>query len=94
MATVYSMTTWVSNLFVESQVDRTNNEQLLNNLKEGVIIVSDDEMDASGSASILFMNAASRKITERLEDQLGIYLVRDDHVDVKSGPFFERVNRA
>eukprot|EP00353_Schmidingerella_taraikaensis_P000701 CAMPEP_0185592184 /NCGR_PEP_ID=MMETSP0434-20130131/67086_1 /TAXON_ID=626734 ORGANISM="Favella taraikaensis, Strain Fe Narragansett Bay" /NCGR_SAMPLE_ID=MMETSP0434 /ASSEMBLY_ACC=CAM_ASM_000379 /LENGTH=39 /DNA_ID= /DNA_START= /DNA_END= /DNA_ORIENTATION= len=39
------MTTWVSNLFVESQVDRTNNEQLLNNLKEGVIIVSDDEMD-------------------------------------------------
>lgn len=53
---VHIVTTKIGFIFVESQILRTGNEQLLSNLEEGVIIFEEDSLAA------LFLNNSAMKI--------------------------------
>ena len=50
---VHLIITKVGKIFVESEVLREGNEQLLNNLDEGVVIIDEDSKD------ILFQNRSA-----------------------------------
>jgi len=70
------MLTWGGKLFVKAEILREGNEELLNNLKEGVFIIAED------SGIVLFLNEAAKKFNIRLNcnfsmSQIGVIDVFD-----------------
>ena len=70
-AILYYMSSWVGTLFVQSELPRESNERLLNDLKEGLFII--DEQDSQ----IIFRNKAAKRINDQLETECDVTLISD-----------------
>ena len=55
LAIMYFIISWIGYMYVEAELPRQSNERLLNNLKEGVFIVGEDQR------KIMFTNTAAKK---------------------------------
>ena len=66
------MFNWIGFTFLEAQLPRESNEELLNNLKEGVFIVGEEDNE------IQFENAAAKRLNYRLGALSNISLYKDN----------------
>ena len=57
---------------MDADILRTGNEQLLNNLKEGVIIMDQE------SGMVMFLNTAAKRFNIRMNKFLSISLVKEE----------------
>ena len=69
LAMIHYIISWVGLLFVKAEILRTGNEQLLNNLKEGVIIIDKE------NGVVMFLNRAAKKFNIHLNKALGMRIV-------------------
>ena len=60
---IHMMQTWIGFQYVEAELPRESNERLLNNMQEGVFIVSEDNKE------VLFQNTAANRIKINLESE-------------------------
>ena len=65
LAIMYLIISLIGHLYVEAELPRQSNERLLNNLKEGVFIVGEDQR------KIMFTNTAAKKISQQLYPNSG-----------------------
>ena len=60
-ASIHIMISWIGLKFIEAELPRESNERLLNNFKEGVIILNEQKSE------ILFTNFAARQINQQVK---------------------------
>ena len=79
---------WVGNYFVEAELPRLGNDQLLNNLKEGIVIIEED------SSIIKFMNETAKKLMTEFSDNFSISVLDENNVFEKQQEMFAFVDMA
>ena len=60
LSMLYFIMSWIGHMYVEAEIPRQSNERLLNNLKEGVFIVGEDQR------KIMFTNTVAKRISQQL----------------------------
>ena len=68
---IHLVISWIGYKYLEAEISRESKEQLLNNLKEGVLILDEK------TAAIRFKNGAVGRINRRLKDASDFSLVED-----------------
>ena len=68
---IHFVISWIGFKYLEAEISRESNEQILNNLKEGVLIVDE------ATAAIRFKNGAVGRINRRLKDASDFSLIED-----------------
>ena len=71
---VHVMLSWIGFQYVGAELPRESNERLLNNLQEGLFIVSEDNKE------VLFQNSAASRIKTNLESECVMNLTSDKNV--------------
>ena len=71
---IHVMLTWIGFQYVAAELPRESNERLLNNLQEGVFIVSEDNKE------VLFQNTAANRIKINLESECVMNLTTEKNV--------------
>ena len=74
MVAVHVLLTWIGFQYVAAEMPRESNERLLNNLQEGLFIVSEDNKE------VLFQNSAANRIKINLESECVMNLTSDKNV--------------
>ena len=82
----YQVMSWVGLIYVQAEMMRKGNDKLLNNLKEGVIIVDEE------NKSVLFNNVASARHNSNLDESFGGTLGQDNGTVDQDKPIFAPVN--
>jgi len=81
-AMVHSVISIVGMLYVETEILRTGNEQLLNDLKEGVIIMDKE------SSMVMFVNNAAKRFKIRKDKNISMSFVGEGEAfDLKQKMF-------
>lgn len=89
IAVTYIMMTWIGFKFIKAEIPRESNHRLLDDLKEGIFIV-DEEND-----EVLFKNKAAVSINSHLESHCRMSMLNsDEEVFDRTKPKFEPVNMA
>ena len=84
---VYFLISLAGFLFTNSELPRKGQEQLLNNIRDGVFIINEKE------SIVQFMNTAAIKINKRLESSHSSALLRNNSIfDIKKS-LFEPIDR-
>ena len=65
---MHTIITWVGFIFVKAETVRIGNEQVLENFKEGVIMIE------PSTKSVLFANESAKNFDIRLGDSFGMRL--------------------
>ena len=71
---VHVLLSWIGFQYVAAELPRESNERLLNNLQEGVFIVSED------NKQVLFQNTAADRIKINLESECVMNLTSEKNV--------------
>ena len=71
---VHVLLSWIGFQYVQAELPRESNERLLNNLQEGLFIVSEDNKE------VLFQNSAASRIKTNLESECVMNLTSDKNV--------------
>ena len=71
---VHVLLSWIGYQYVAAELPRESNERLLNNLQEGLFIVSEDNKE------VLFQNSAASRIKTNLESECVMNLTSDKNV--------------
>lgn len=83
-AFVHIVISWVGLKFVEAEMPRESNERLLNNVREGVILIGVND------SKVMFMNNSAKMITKRIEEMSDFAILRNDNtIDVQCDAFCE-----
>ena len=80
--------TWAGSIFVASELPRQGNDELLNGLKEGILILEED------SSIIKFQNQAALRLITEYSDNLSISVVDEKFAFEKELEMFAPVNMA
>ena len=70
----FTFLTWVGSIFVAAELPRLGNDQLLNGLKEGVLIIEED------SNEIKFMNKSAKRLMTEFSNNFNISMQNEKNI--------------